>query len=66
MCLVQILTLNVIDLNKEYMGFPDSLVGKESTYNAEDPGSIPESGRSTGEGIGYPLQCSWVSLWLSW
>ena len=66
MCLVQILTLNVIDLNKEYMGFPDSLVGKESTCNAEDPGSIPESGRSTGEGIGYPLQWSWVSLWLSW
>ena len=66
MCLVQILILNVIDLNKEYMGFPDSLVGKESTCNAEDPGSIPESGRSTGEGIGYPLQCSWVSLWLSW
>ena len=23
---------------------------------------IPESGRSTGEGIGYPLQYSWVSL----
>ena len=66
MCLVQILTVNVIDLNKEYMGFPDSSVGKESTCNAEDPGSIPESGRSTGEGIGHPLQCSWVSLWLSW
>ena len=23
---------------------------------------IPESGRSPGEGIGYPLQCSWASL----
>ena len=23
-----------------------------------DPGSIPRSGRSTGEGIGYPLQYS--------
>ena len=23
---------------------------------------IPEQGRSTGEGIGYPLQCSWASL----
>ena len=23
---------------------------------------IPESGRSSGEGIGYPLQCSWDSL----
>ena len=42
-------------------GFPDSSVSKESTYNAGDPGSIPGSGRS-GEGIGYPLQCSWASL----
>ena len=39
-------------------GFPDSSVGKESTCNAGDPGSIPGSGRSTGEGIGYPLQYS--------
>ena len=43
-------------------GFPDSLVGKKSTCNAGDPGSIPGSGRSTGEGIGYPLQYSWASL----
>ena len=35
---------------------------KESTCNVGDPGSIPGSGRSTGEGIGYPLQCSWTSL----
>ena len=40
------------------MGFPDSSVGKESTCKAGDPGSIPVSGRSTGEGIGYPLQYS--------
>jgi len=25
------------------MGFPDSLVGKESAYNPGDPGSIPGS-----------------------
>jgi len=56
MCLVQ--TVNVIDLNKVYMGFHDSSVGKESACNAGDPSSIPESGRSTGKGIGYPLQCS--------
>ena len=43
-------------------GFPHSSVGKESTYNAGDPGLIPGSGRSTGEGIGYPLQCSWASF----
>ena len=42
--------------------FPDSSVAKESTYNAEDPGSIPGSGRSAGEGIGSPLQYSWISL----
>ena len=49
------------------LGFPDGSVGKESTCNARDPGSIPESGRSSGEGIGYPLQYSglensWASL----
>ena len=44
------------------MGFPGSSAGKESTCNAGDPGSIPGSGRSAGEGIGYPLQYSWASL----
>ena len=44
------------------MGFPDSSVGKESACNAGDPSSIPGSGRSAGEGIGYPLQYSWASL----
>ena len=39
-----------------------SSVGKESACNAGDPGSISGSGRSTGEGIGYPLQHSWASL----
>ena len=37
-------------------------VGKESTCNAGDPSLIPGSGRSLGEGIGYPLQYSWLSL----
>ena len=44
------------------MDFPHSSVGKESACNAGDPGLIPGSGRSAGEGIGYPLQYSWVSL----
>ena len=43
-------------------GFPYSSVGKESACNAGDPGSIPGSGRSTGEEKGYPLQYSWASL----
>ena len=38
------------------------MFGKESACNAGDPGLIPGRGRSTGEGIGYPLQYSWVSL----
>ena len=42
--------------------FPDSSVGKESTCDAGDSGSIPGSGRSPGEGIGYPLQHTWASL----
>ena len=43
------------------MGFPDSSVGKESTCNAGDPSSIPGLGRSTGEGIDYPIQHSWAA-----
>ena len=43
-------------------GLSHTLVGKESTCNAGDPSSIPESGRSAGEGIGYPFQYSWASL----
>ena len=44
------------------MGFPESPVGKESACNAGDPGSIAGSGKSTGEGIGHPLQYSWACL----
>ena len=40
------------------MAFPGDSDGKESAYNAEDPGSIPGSGRSPGESCGYPLQYS--------
>ena len=36
--------------------------GKESAWNAGDPSMIPGSGRSAGEGIGYPLQYSWAFL----
>ena len=42
--------------------FPCSSAGKESACNTGDPGSIPGSGKSTGEGIGYPFQYSWASL----
>jgi len=43
-------------------GFPGSSAGKESSCNAGDPGSIPGSGRSLGEGMGYAFQYSWASL----
>ena len=38
--------------------FPGGSDGKVSAYNAEDPGSVPRSGRSPGEGNGNPLQYS--------
>ena len=39
-------------------GFPGGSDGKESACNAGDLTSIPGSGRSLGEGNGYPLQYS--------
>ena len=39
-------------------GFPGSSGGKDSACNAGDSDSIPGLGRSAGEGIGYPFQCS--------
>ena len=39
-------------------GFPGGSDGKESAFNAGDPGSTPGSGRSPGEGNGNPLQYS--------
>ena len=40
------------------LDFPGDSEGKESACNAGDPGSIPGSGRSPGEGNGLPLQYS--------
>ena len=39
-----------------FLGFPCGSAGKESACNVGDLGSIPELGRSPGEGKGYPLQ----------
>ena len=44
------------------MGFLCGSAGEESACSAGDPGSIPGSGRSVGEGIGYSLQYPWASL----
>ena len=40
------------------LDFPGGSDGKASAYNEGDPGSIPGSGRSPGEGNGDPLQYS--------
>ena len=47
-----------VAFTKDSTGFPCGSDGKESASNAGDPGSIPGSGRSPGEGHGNPLQCS--------
>ena len=41
-----------------FTGFPGVSDSKVSAYNARDLGSIPGSGRSSGEGNGNPLQYS--------
>ena len=50
----------VIDcINKFIYAFhPGGSDGKESACSAGDPGLIPGSGRSPGEGNGYPLSVS--------
>ena len=46
------------------VGFPGASYGKESPCNERDLGSIPGSGRSPGEGNGYPLQYfAWRIPW---
>ena len=44
------------------IGFPDSSVGKESACNARRSQFDSGSGKSAGEGIGYPLQYAWAFL----
>ena len=58
--------MNILD-------FPGGSGSKQSACNAGDPGSILGSGRSPGEGHGYPLQYSclesmnrgawWAAVW---
>ena len=51
----------LITLCNYTVGFPDGSFGKESACNAGDPGLIPGSRGSAGEGIGYPHRY-WTSL----
>ena len=59
-----ILTLRVAfaHLSVTMGDFPESSVGKEAACNAGDPSLTPGSGRSAGEGTGYPPLYSWASL----
>ena len=57
-----ILTRKLYLSQMDIVDFPSNSVGKESACSAEDPSSIPGSGRRTGEGIGYPLHYSQASL----
>ena len=59
LCSFNILILMVI---MYVQGFSHNSVGKESTYNAGNPISIPGLERYTGEEIGCPLQYYWASL----
>ena len=49
-----------------HWGFPGSSEGKAFACDAEDPGSIPGSGRSPGEGNGNPLQYSCLDRGAWW
>ena len=51
-------SLGVFKTLLQWQDFPGGSDGKASDYYAGDPGSIPGSGRSAGEGNGNPLQYS--------
>ena len=59
---MELIEIIYLEANTVEMGFPDSSVGKESSCNAGDPSSILGSGKSAGEGVGYPRQYSWASF----
>ena len=65
MTLLGNVVLNVVKIRmvmSSYWIWGCSSARKESTCNAGDTSLIPGSGRSPGEGIGYPFQYSWASL----
>ena len=54
-----------VDILSPLRGFPGGSDGKASACNAGDPGSIPGSGRSPGEGNGNPLHTlTWKIPWM--
>ena len=55
----------VLRRNRSPLGFPGGSDGKESAHSAGDLGSIPELGRSPGEGKDYPLQYSCLENYMN-
>ena len=52
----------IVSISEAYLGFPGGSKVKASAWNVGDPGSIPGSGRSPGEGNGNPLQYSCLEI----
>ena len=50
------------EVTRQELGLPIAPVVKNPPAMQETPSLIPGLGRSAGEGRGYPLQYSWVSL----
>ena len=48
--------------NSHLLCYLGGSAGKESAFQAGDPGLIPRLGSFPGEGIGYLYQCAWASL----
>ena len=48
----------IVSISEAYLGFPGGSEVKAIAWNVGDPGLIPGSGRSPGEGNGNPLQYS--------
>ena len=55
MIFIRKLTILILTGNLMILPFPGGSDGKASVYNVGDLGSIPGSGRSSGEGNGSPL-----------
>ena len=64
--MTELFTCSIYLLLRSWWHIPGGKDGKESAYNAGDPGWIPRLGRSPGKGNGYPLQYSHLENSMSW
>ena len=53
---MSLFSYNLYSLSNYLLMYPGGTDSKASACNSEDPGSIPGSGKSLGEGNGNPLQ----------